>query len=610
MAMGTSIGRFGAVVALGLWVVACSGSSKSGDKVTPDRVCEPGTKSCDGQNVKVCSDDGTERTIEQTCSPSQTCADGACAETACVPNTKFCQGGDVWKCDSTGSGSLLSQACGKAQFCREADDSAKCSDEACTPGAAMCDGSVATTCLDDGSGPAMGGTDCTETKQACIDGACKDTACVAGSKLCMNEDVYLCGANGKDLSLLAECQAGTVCDGDKLACVAKVCDAGTKGCDGTRAVTCNAYGSDWDPMGTDCASSNQACVDGSCKKKTCTPNSNFCQDGNVFQCDANGVSSTLWQTCYPNYQHCTPSGSSYAYCDYNQCQPNQPVCDGNTARVCTADGSWPQTGTDCGSDKYCDAGTCKPVVCDAGTIFCKDGDVYGCDWLGSRADLYQQCPTDTTCNVTNGNYSCIPLPCSPGDTVCLGNKVGTCAADGQSLSTVTDDCTTSASICGTDNKCAKSVVDILGVDEGQSDISESAGYFVGDVVQVSSARTLTEMQLNLSLPPTRSLRWVVFEETSDSNFTAKKDWVVASQSGSGYFSSGPISFALKAGKIYLFGAVVTGGNTFTSYLDTGPFALNASFGTVLGRVENPYSSTMNAYLDSGYLYQMKLTTAP
>lgn len=606
--MGTSIGRFGAVVALGFWIAACSGSSKSGDKSTPDRVCEPGSKSCDGQNVKVCSDDGTERTIEQTCLPSQTCADGACAETACVPNTKFCQGGDVWRCDSTGSGSLLSQSCSRSQFCREEDDTAKCTDQACPPGAAICDGDVATTCLDDGSGPAKGGTDCSATKQACVVGACKDTECVAGSKVCMNEDVYLCGANGKDLSLLADCQSGTVCDGDKQACVAKICDIGSTGCDGNTAVKCNEFGSGWEPVGTDCSASNQVCVSGACKKQTCTPSSSFCQGGNVYQCDAAGVTSTLWQTCYPNYQHCAPSGSNYAYCDYNQCEANQPVCDGNSAGVCTADGSWPQDGTDCGSEKYCEGGTCKAKVCDAGTIFCKDGDVYGCDWLGAHAELYEQCPTDTTCKITEGNYACIPLPCSPGETACLGNKVGVCADDGQTLGSVTSDCTATMSICGPDNKCAKSVVDTLGLDEDS--YTEYSGNFFGDVVQISSARKLTEMQMDLNLRSSRELRWAVFEETSPSTYTARQDWIVSSQTGDGFFSSGAISYSLKAGKTYLFGVTITGGNTSTSYVDTAPFAVNASLGTVLGRAETGYSSVVNVYPDGTSLYHMKLTTTP
>src|SRR3954469_6876784 len=128
--MGKGIGRLaGVIVGLGLFVAACSGSSKTTTgKTPPDRTCEPGTKRCDGLNVKVCSDDGSELVIEATCLPSQTCSDGVCEETSCVPNTKFCKNGGVWKCDATGGGSTLDKGCSAAQFCREDDDTARCSD--------------------------------------------------------------------------------------------------------------------------------------------------------------------------------------------------------------------------------------------------------------------------------------------------------------------------------------------------------------------------------------------------------------------------------------------------------------------------------------------------
>jgi hypothetical protein len=598
----------GAVIGLGLWLAACSGSSKSSGTTTTDRICEPGSKSCDGLNVKVCSDDGTERNIVQTCAPSQTCADGACAETNCVANTKFCKGGDVWKCDSTGGGSLLSQTCSKSQFCREADDTASCASQTCKPGEPMCDGDTATVCAEDGAGPEPTGTDCKASMETCYGGACQATTCMPGTKLCQDGDVYLCGQNGSDTSLLVDCAAGNVCDGDVAACVPKVCDVGSSGCDGTRAVKCNAYGSNWDAAGTDCATDNQVCVAGSCKKKVCTPGASFCQDGNVFQCDQAGVSSSLSQNCVPYYFCQEYSSSSYAYCTATPCQANQPACDGNVARVCNADGTWPEAGTDCGNDKYCQSGTCVAKICDPGTIFCKDGDIYGCDWLGTSAQLYDTCPADTTCLVSNGNYSCIPLPCSPGETACIGNKVGTCAADGQSIGAVAADCTATSSVCDVDGKCAKTVTDTLGIAEDGT--TEYANYVIGDVVKVNSARKLTEMQIDMSLPSPRELRWVVFENTSDSVFTAKQDWIVSNQTGNGFFSSGAISYSLKAGKTYLFAVAIAGGNSTTAVLDTAPFPANVSFGTLLGRVESGYSSVIGAYADQGYLYHMKLTTTP
>ncbi len=610
MAMGT-IGRYaGIILGFGLLVAACSGTSKTTDKkpTTPDRVCEPGSKRCDGLNVKVCSDDGTESLIEATCLPSQTCADGVCAETSCVPNTKFCKNGAIWKCDKTGGGSTLAQTCAMSQFCREDNDSASCSDQACTAGEALCDGDVATTCAADGSGPAQGGTDCAATKQACYQGVCRDMACMSGVKVCQHDDVYLCAKNGTDVSLLADCQAGEVCDPDMGACRPKVCDVGSMGCDSSRVTKCNAYGSAWESGAVDCATDNKICIAGACKKQTCSPTTSFCQDGAVYQCDNNGIGSTLSQTCQSPWQHCAPSGN-YAYCAQNDCQANQPLCDGNVAKVCNADGTWPQTGTDCGADKYCDpnSGACKTKVCEPYTYYCKNGDVYYCDYFGfpgQGESLIQNCASDSTCKVQDNSASCVPYPCPPGETACLGNKVGKCADDGQTLGTVTDDCAAVSSVCGTDGKCAKTVTEALGIAEDA--VTESAGNVMGDAIQVSSARKVTEMQMNLVLAAPRELRWVIFEQ-SGQNFIARVDKVISNVSGTGFLSSGPISYSLKAGKTYLFAVAISGGNSI-AYFDTAPFDSNASFGGVLGRVDSYYSATMQGYVDTSVLYQMKITT--
>jgi hypothetical protein len=197
----------------------------------------------------------------------------------------------------------------------------------------------------------------------------------------------------------------------------------------------------------------------------------------------------------------------------------------------------------------------------------------------------------------------VPLPCSPGETACLGNKIGTCAADGQSVAT-TADCTATASVCGADLKCAKTAADTLGVAEDA--VTESAGNVMGDVIQVASARRVTEMQMQLVLAAPRELRWVIYEQ-SGSNFVARVDKVVSNVSGTGFQSSGPLNYTLKAGKTYLFAVAITGGNSIT-YFDTAPFNPSASFGAVLGRLDSSYSSTIGAYWDSNYLYQMKLAT--
>ena len=620
--MGKLIGRGVAILGFTFLAVACGSSKKTpsndpppdgagaSSSVPPGGSCDPDSRRCEGLNVKVCSANGTEETIAETCLPSQSCSGGVCTDTACIPNTRFCKDGAIWKCDSTGGGSALAQMCAAGMFCRDDDGSASCSNQACTPGQPMCDTNVAATCAADGSGPNPGGTDCAATNQACYQGQCRDIACAGGMKVCQHDDVYLCAQNGTDMSLLADCGMNEVCDGDAGACRPKVCDIGKVSCDDAKAKVqkCNAFGSAWVDGGNDCSADNNICVNGACKKQTCTANATFCQDGNVYQCDPSGVSSSLWQTCTPQYYHCEPYPSSnYAQCAYNQCQPSQVLCDGNVVKTCAANGSLPAAGTDCGNDKYCENGACKPKVCEPFTYYCKNGDVYYCDYFGGPQQGEQPaqfCPTDTTCQVTDNSATCIPLPCSPGETACLGNKVGVCASDGQSIGGVPTDCAANGNVCGTDGKCAKTIIETLGVAEDA--VTESAGNVMGDVIQVNSARKVTEMQMQLVLAAPRELRWVIYEQ-SGTNFIARVDKVVSNVSGTGFISSGPMAYTLKAGKTYLFAVAISGGNSI-AYFDTAPYSVNASFGSVLGRLDSGYSSTIGVYFDSFYLYQMKLTT--
>ena len=126
--MGRSIG-FGAgvLVAVGLWLSGCSGSSKNSPGDDPD-VCSPGARRCDGSAVKVCNAEGTAEAVEQTCAAAESCSDGQCVGSACIPNTKFCKDGAIWKCDSTGRGSALAAMCSAGQFCLMDDEDAECSD--------------------------------------------------------------------------------------------------------------------------------------------------------------------------------------------------------------------------------------------------------------------------------------------------------------------------------------------------------------------------------------------------------------------------------------------------------------------------------------------------
>lgn len=604
--MGRSIAfGAGALVVLGVWLSGCSGSSKTppagGDE------CSPGARRCDGQAVKLCNADGTAEAVQETCAAPESCSDGQCVGTICVPNTKFCKDGAIWKCDSSGGGSALATMCGTGQFCLMDDEDAECSDTACIAGELTCDGDVATKCKADGSGPAAGGVDCAKNKQVCYLGKCQHATCIPGEKVCQQDDVYLCSGSGTSMALLADCQATEVCDSKLGTCRPRVCEPGKLDCDSSRVTQCNEFGSAWEQSGTDCAAAGQVCVAGACKKQTCTPGSTFCEGGNVHQCDSSGVSSSLSQTCYPASYHCQPYPSSnYAHCEPNDCYAGEEVCHGNTIKTCTASGTFPESGTDCGNDKYCENGACKPRVCAPLEYVCKDKDVYYCDDYGRLAYLTQDCSNGTACQANgNGGATCITLPCEPDETSCVGNKVGKCTADGSALATVTEDCTVDGNVCDNANQCVKSVTEKMGIEDELE--TQSSGVAIGDIIDVTSSRKLTEIGANLVLVAPRDLRWVVFEHVNNV-YVARVDKLVTNQKGSTYFTSGPMSYTLKAGRRYMVAVAVTGGS-FGSLYDLAPWSQEGlSFGKPIGGFASYYQAEINFDFYSDHLYQMSVTT--
>lgn len=569
--------------------------------------CVPGERSCDGSSIRVCGADGTS-IIEKTCSASEICSKATCRAIACVPNAQFCEAGVLRTCAEDGSASEPLEECSDNQFCLEHDGSAECSPTACTPSALTCVGNVATRCRADGAGTQAGGQDCTKTGQVCHAGKCVATTCVAGEKRCDGGDVQLCLGDGAGSVLFTDCQADETCDPNLLACRKVLCEPGKLGCDSTRVVTCNTLGTGWDQSGTDCGTSNQVCAAGSCKKQVCVPSSTFCQNGDIYQCDALGVASSFYQSCSPSsFYHCAPYAYNSATCAYNTCTPGAATCVGTTSTTCAADGSGGLPGgTDCAPDGICESSTglCKAKVCVAQSYFCKGNDVTYC-YDGVYSYTSSSCPSDTVCKVTASTPACVPYTCSPGLKSCLANQVGTCGADGMSLSVVKQDCSVTEQVCTSETACGASASDTVGAAEELGSITD--GQVFGDVIDVQSNRKLTKLEANVVLAGARTLRWVVYELV-DGYFVSRYDAVVSSPSGSGYFSSGAISYTLKAGKRYLLAVAVAGGG-LAPYYDGTPWQPEVSFGQVKGGFISSYATSIYGYYLNGALaYDMRVTT--
>jgi hypothetical protein len=569
--------------------------------------CEPGERTCDGPSIRVCSPDG-HSTIETTCSLSQVCNQGECQAIACVPDSEFCKAGAIRKCSNEGTFSTLSKTCSGGQFCHEQDGVAECSATACVANKPLCLGNVATACKADGSGAKAGGVDCSATARLCDDGQCVDPTCTPGEKLCEHDDVYLCVGGGAKSVLFTECNVDEVCDPALVACRNRICEPGKLGCDSTRVAVCNALGTGWEQSGQDCATSDKSCVDGACQTRICVPSAQYCKNNDVYQCDANGTSASLYSSCSPaSYYHCSAYNVSQAYCAYNACVPGAAICNGNLATVCDAMGTGPVAGgTDCGSDSFCDGGVCKPKVCDAYTSFCKGDDVAQCQG-GLSYYIASACPDDAPCALTDaGAAACVPYECWPGLKACLGNKVGTCAQDGNSLAVVKQDCGATDEVCVSASSCGQTAVDTVGEADELTSVSE--GSFFGDIIAVQSNRALTGLEANIVLAASRDLRWCVFELV-DNYYVSRYEKIVKGQSGSGYLSSGVLNYTLKAGKQYLLGVAVSGGGA-VPYYDSIPWQPDASLGKVLSSLTSTYSTSLWAYYaTSSLVYDLRITTA-
>ena len=537
--------------------------------------------------------------------------------TICSPGTRRCDGHEIKRCDDTGSHEIIEQDCSSAE-CRMQGNAPSCAPTVCSASLPVCDGSIATKCKSDGSGPLPGGVDCTANDQFCRAGKCHDTLCDPDQKSCKDGDVYLCSTDGSSLTVWDWCTDSELCDEDSAACVAQVCEAGAVSCDGTRVVTCDALGSSWLAATTDCAVQGKVCIAGSCEKRTCAASTTFCEGNDLYQCDPTGASSTLSRTCVPGVEHCevTPAGL-YAYCVANACEAGKKLCAGNVIKTCNADGSLPAVGTTCSKDEYCEDAECKPRSCELGALFCKDNDVYSCQ--DSGPELYTSCESGQACvalaagldpNIDASFYYdlvvCVPQACTPGTTSCALNEVGTCGPDGATLSSISNDCAASGKVCTADASCAASASDTLGKDEFAQGMS--AGVFLGDVVAVRSPRKLTEIAMWLVFPAARDLRWAVYEQVGN-DFISRVEKTSTVANGTGFVGSGPLSYQLEAGKRYAFGVEVSGESV--GFSDSLPFAKDPSFGTLLGGL-NAYTPTSSFSIAGSFVpynaVYMKVTT--
>jgi hypothetical protein len=380
--------------------------------------------------------------------------DNDCVNSACVPyqscnNSLDCTSPEV--CDTAAGRCyrcVRDADCDSDERCVDHTCRTACqSDNTCTPQGLLCDlgRGHCVSCLTDG--------DCPDIYH-CAAGACVRDTCVAGSKKCEGNVSATCSPSGDGYDhTICGTRQTCVDDGPDTACVDWVCTAGERECDAAaRAlVNCSADGLVAD-VEEDCSAQGLVCYEESCQDLECVPSAFYCEGETVRLCAADGLSSTLHQTCSSG-QFCS---DELGACTTRVCEPDEPYCNGTRAQVCNARGSGPtgDPGTDCRASVglQCVDGACACLStyadCDGdagnGCEAATSSDPGHCGACGNEcSDNHVAAPrcASSVCNSA----------CEAGYTDCNSDK----ASDGCETNIATD-----AAHCGAcDSACSANHVD-------------------------------------------------------------------------------------------------------------------------------------------------------
>jgi hypothetical protein len=345
---------------------------------------------------------------------------------------------------------------------------------------------------------------------------------------------------------------------------------------------------------------------GACVEPECIAGHRVCVDNAVYVCNVEGTALVHNEACYDSATCIDESAMmGFAYCKQKACVAGKQICASNVAKVCADDGSIPADGTDCGDD-VCQEGACLPKVCEPFERLCVTGqkDVQECGQFGTTTSIWKPCPVGTRCGPLQDTVDCVAQPCTPAATACLGNAVGTCAASGESLSAVTQNCAATQLVCNATPTCVASAVDVTGADDNVEYFSASE--VMGNIIDVHSSRRLTKLEANLILDAPRDLRWVVFEQVGAEKYELSCSEVTANNTGSSFFTTSAFDCQLAAGKRYYVGVVIVVGEG-NLYLDMPPLTGALSFGKIIGSARASYDTT--TYVSVGESsYRLRLTT--
>jgi hypothetical protein len=410
-----------------------------------DWICTPGQSTCNAAGqLETCAMDGLS-VAAADCGSEQLCVGTRCVDIVCNPRTVSCNAetNSLHSCSADGTFDSVI-LCNLGQYCDV--EAADCLAKTCVPGTEACVGDAHGVCDELGSG--YGSLKACKANETCLNAACVLRVCDASDQFCGDDgNAYDCDSSGTIASLRQTCEApgetngagGAAAEdyhqhcekhGVSAGCYGDPCAKNQPYCELNQLLTCNAQGTGPVGAGTACGA-DSVCVAADvahCAPKVCEPSARFCDaDGNVRLCGADGSFSVAWDTCGAGL-YCDAVD---AYCKYETCTPSAAGCNGNVATTCKADGSsWEPTGTDCSlSTELCDAGICKPKICEPDSYFCTGGNAHYCSVLGTSSTVADSCDAAEYC--ADGYSYCLLDQCTGGKPVCADSThLATCKADG------------------------------------------------------------------------------------------------------------------------------------------------------------------------------------
>ncbi|MBI5529794.1 MAG: IgGFc-binding protein [Deltaproteobacteria bacterium] len=333
------------------------------------RICNPGTRGCQANDVSICNETGMGWE-KKFCKSTQTCENGACTDVSCEPGQKRCgTDGTLDVCDPEDK-RWVSTSCGDRKVCVNN----RCMGVICEAGEKRCagDGSVQ-TCDEHGTG--FKAEPCPDGEVCDID-SCKEVICTPqatkctdarGSDKCGSACIILntCNSRGTEWDQI-QCGVGSVCDKPAgqttFLCLSQTCVPGEKRCAGDNRSWqgCNAKGTDFDSHP---CSYDQVCENAQCAAVVCTPGQVKCDPADETLTQVCNALGTGW-----DMKGCGPATVCIAdHCVPKVCSPGYRKCDGQKVVECNADGTGFDTKETCSDPSnlgnHCAFGRCL-TLCD------------------------------------------------------------------------------------------------------------------------------------------------------------------------------------------------------------------------------------------------------